>query len=138
MTRALLDSGFLYAIADADDARHNDVIDFIRTGRASLVLPVSVLPEVSYLLYSRLGHLKMRHFLRDLVSWPMQVETLGKDDLERVIQILEQYADAELDFVDASIIAIAERLNITRVLTLDRRDFSIVRPRHCDYFELLP
>jgi uncharacterized protein len=52
--------------------------------------------------------------------------------------VLTQYQDAELDFVDASIIAIAERMSITHVLTLDRRDFSIVRPRHCDYFELLP
>ena len=59
-------------------------------------------------------------------------------DLERVNQILEQYADSQLDFVDAVIVAIAERLRITRVLTLDRRDFSIMRPRHCDYFEILP
>jgi len=27
---------------------------------------------------------------------------------------------------------------ITRVYTLDRRDFSIIRPSHCDYFELFP
>jgi predicted nucleic acid-binding protein len=52
--------------------------------------------------------------------------------------ILEQYADSQLDFADAAIVAIAERLNITRVYTLDRRDFSIIRPSHCDYFELLP
>ncbi|MFN4862237.1 MAG: VapC toxin family PIN domain ribonuclease, partial [Pseudanabaena sp.] len=45
---------------------------------------------------------------------------------------------SQLDFVDAVIVAIAERLRITRVLTLDRRDFSIMRPRHCDYFEILP
>jgi predicted nucleic acid-binding protein len=59
-------------------------------------------------------------------------------DLERVGQILEQYADSQLDFVDAVIVAISERLRITRVLTLDRRDFSIMRPIHCDYFEILP
>jgi hypothetical protein len=40
--------------------------------------------------------------------------------------------------VDASITAVAERLDITRILTLDQRDFRIIRPRHCDYFELLP
>ncbi|MDJ1182374.1 hypothetical protein PMH09_04135 [Roseofilum sp. BLCC_M143] len=43
-----------------------------------------------------------------------------------------------LDFVDASIAAVAERINVTRILTLDRRDFTILRPRHCDYFEILP
>jgi len=58
--------------------------------------------------------------------------------LKGVNQVLEKYADSQLDFVDAVIFAIAERLNITRVLPLDRRDFSIIRPKHCDYFEILP
>ncbi|AKV66261.1 hypothetical protein VL20_1074 [Microcystis panniformis FACHB-1757] len=48
------------------------------------------------------------------------------------------FAQPNLDFTDAAIIAIAERLTITRVYTLDRRDFSIIRPSHCDYFELFP
>ena len=63
---------------------------------------------------------------------------MTEKDLKRVNQILEQCADSQLDFVDAVIVAIAERLRITRILTLDRRDFSIMRPRHCDYFEILP
>ena len=60
------------------------------------------------------------------------------EDLSRVHQILESYADNQLDFTDAAIVAMAERLAITRVYTLDRRDFSIIRPKHCDYFEILP
>jgi uncharacterized protein len=68
----------------------------------------------------------------------LQVECLTAEDLVRVHGILEQYTDSQLDFTDAAIVAIAERLNITRVYTLDRRDFSIIRPSHCDYFELLP
>jgi predicted nucleic acid-binding protein len=43
-----------------------------------------------------------------------------------------------VDFVDATIAAVAERLNITRILTLDQRDFQIIRPKHSDYFEILP
>lgn len=68
----------------------------------------------------------------------VQVEPLIPEDLVRVHEILEQYADNQLDFTDAAIVATAERLNITRVYTLDRRDFSVIRPSHCDYFELLP
>ena len=68
----------------------------------------------------------------------VQVEPVIPEDLVRVHEILEQYADNQLDFTDAAIIAIAERLTITRVYTLDRRDFSIIRPSHCDYFELFP
>jgi predicted nucleic acid-binding protein len=44
----------------------------------------------------------------------------------------------KLDFVDTLIVAIAERLNILRVLTLDRRDFHLIRPKHCGAFEILP
>ncbi len=48
------------------------------------------------------------------------------------------YASADLDFVDCAIMALAERLNIRQILTFDHRDFSIVRPQHNAYFELLP
>jgi predicted nucleic acid-binding protein len=41
-------------------------------------------------------------------------------------------------FVDASIIATAERLGVARVYTLDRRHFGLVRPRHVDSFTLRP
>jgi uncharacterized protein len=68
----------------------------------------------------------------------VQVESTTIEDLIRVRQILEKYADNQLDFTDAAIVAMAERLAINRVYTLDRRDFSILSPKHCDYFELFP
>jgi predicted nucleic acid-binding protein len=68
----------------------------------------------------------------------VQVESVAAEDLVRIQQILENYADNQLDFTDAAIVAMAERLVIARVYTLDRRDFSIIRPKHCDYFEILP
>jgi uncharacterized protein len=48
------------------------------------------------------------------------------------------YADLRLGGTDASLVALAERLGVTRIATLNRRDFSVVRPRHIDSFELLP
>ena len=59
-------------------------------------------------------------------------------DLGRARDILIAYNEAEFDIVDCCVMAIAERLNITRIATFDRRDFSIFQPRHCDYLELLP
>ncbi len=53
-------------------------------------------------------------------------------------QIMEQYQDAAFDFTDAAIMALTERLNIKRGCTFDRRDFSVFRPLHCEYLELLP
>ena len=103
-----------------------------------LVLPVVVLPEICYLIASRLGHQAMRRFVSIMTPEAVQVEPVTSEDLVRVHEILKQYFDNQLDFTDAAIIAIAERLNITCVYTLNRRDFSIVLPSHCDYFELLP
>lgn len=80
----------------------------------------------------------MRHFVSSMTPDAVQVESVTPEDLIRVHQILEKYADNQLDFTDAAIIAIAERMAITRVYTLDRRDFSVIRPKHCDYFDLLP
>jgi len=138
ITAALADTSFLFALTNRKDRNHARVFKVVRALGDSIIIPTPVLPEVSYLIASRLGHHCMRRFLNELVINDTPFEAITAIDLKRVVEILEQYADSQLDFVDATIIAIAERLNICRILTLDRRDFSIVRPRHCPYFEILP
>lgn len=135
---ALLDTSFLLAMINGKDKNHLRVSRISERIEDDLILPVTVLPEVSYLIASRLGHLVMRQFLRQLASSNTVVETVTLTDLERAVEILDQYADAQLDFVDATIVALSERLNVSRILTLDRRDFSIVRPNHCLHFEIEP
>ncbi|MGQ9872258.1 type II toxin-antitoxin system VapC family toxin [Leptodesmis sp.] len=132
---------FLFALTDQSDRNHQRVLTIAQSVNEPLVLPVVILPEVCYLIASRLGHQAMRRFVSSMTPNTAQVEAVLPEDLVRVHEILEQYADNQLDFTDVAIVAIAERLNITRVYTvytLDRRDFSIIRPSHYDYFELLP
>jgi uncharacterized protein len=136
---AILDTSFLFALTDQSDRNHQRVQATAQNVNEPLVLPVAVLPEVCYLIASRLGHLAMRRFVSSMTTPDgVQVEPVTKEDLVRIYRLLEQYADSQLDFTDAAIVAIAERLEITRVYTLDHRDFSIIRPRHCEYFKLLP
>ena len=59
-------------------------------------------------------------------------------DYERSIALIAQSADMDLGFVDASMVAVAERLGLPTIATLNRRDFSVVRPRHIKAFELVP
>jgi predicted nucleic acid-binding protein len=47
-------------------------------------------------------------------------------------------ADLPLGTTDASVIALAERLEVPEVATLDHRHFTVVRPRHTKAFTLLP
>lgn len=135
---ALIDSGFLYATIDQGDKNHQRALKLLPNLTDELLLPTTALVEVAYLLQARLGHPAMRRFVQQLEHSPIQIEPINKIDLVRIHTLLDQYADAELDFVDASLVTIAERLNIRRILTVDRRDFSLIRPAHCDYFEILP
>ncbi|MGI0487219.1 type II toxin-antitoxin system VapC family toxin [Pantanalinema rosaneae CENA516] len=135
---AILDTSFLFALTDQSDRNHQRVLTVAQSTNEALILPEVVLPEICYLIASRLGHQAMRHFLASLTTQTVQIESILAADLVRVRQVLDQYADSQLDFTDAAIVAISERLAITRIYTLDRRDFSLIRPSHCDYFMLLP
>jgi uncharacterized protein len=135
---AILDTSFLFALTDQSDRNHQRVLAVAQSVSEPLVLPVVVLPEVCYLVSSRLGHQAMCRFVSRMTPNAVQVESLTTKDLVRVHQILERYSDNQLDFTDVAIVAIAARLTITRVYPLDRRDFSVIRPSHCDYFKLLP
>lgn len=80
----------------------------------------------------------MRRFVDSVTKTAVQLEPTTAEDLVRVHAILTQYADSQLDFTDAAIVAMAERLAVERICTLDHRDFSMIRPKHCKFFELLP
>ena len=138
MPPILVDTGPLYAMADRDDDWDLPVVRFLERSRDELVVPVTVLPEAAYLLAAHLGAEAERKLIQSIVSGEMVVEELTLHDLRRTLELLRRYEDARIGFVDATVVAIAERLKIPRILTTDRRDFSLVRPRHCKEFELLP
>jgi hypothetical protein len=89
-------------------------------------------------LAAHLGPEAERKLVRSLVNLEMALEELTLQDLRRTLDLLNRYAAARIGFVDAAVVATAERLRISRILTTDRRDFSLIRPRHCKAFELLP
>lgn len=77
-------------------------------------------------------------FLQAVAQGDFQAIDLTATDYERMAELVEQYADLPLGTTDASVIALAERLNVTEVATLDRRHFTVVRPRHVVALTLLP
>lgn len=58
--------------------------------------------------------------------------------MARIAELVGAYQDLPLGAVDASVIPTAERLGLTQVATLDRRDFAVVRPAHVEALDLLP
>lgn len=138
MPSIIIDTGIIYAMADRDDAWHERVVAYLKTQKDILIVPITVLPEACYLLNRYLGKEVERSFISSLLHGEMTVECLTAEDLRQTSNLLERYADANIGFVDATLVAIAERLKIHRILTTDRRHFSLIRPRHCTSFELLP
>lgn len=138
METLLLDTGALYALADSDDSWHERVKVFLDQHLAAHLVPITVLPEVCYLLNSHLGQEPERAFLAACASGRFTGAPVTVEDIARSVELLDLYADANLGFVDASVIAVAERLNVRQIVTVDRRDFALVRPRHCPAFALFP
>jgi hypothetical protein len=94
--------------------------------------------EVTHLLATRLGPTAEVRFLGDLASGAFVVEAVLADEWERMAELVWRYRDLPLDAVDASLVALAERLGLDRIATLDRRHFAVVRPAYAPAFELLP
>ena len=134
----LVDSSFLCAVYDQSDAGHSAARQFMRSNRIVSIVPEVILSEVTFLLNRSGGQLAVEFFLQSFEATKPRLESIQVGDLKRVREVLRTYPRAPLDFVDCCIVAMSERLNITRVCTFDRRDFSILRPAHCEFLELLP
>ena len=135
-TLAIVDAGPLYAATDADDEDHRACIATLAREELRLVVPALVVAEATYFVGRRLGARVESAFLRGIGE--LDVEGPSGADFTRMAELVEQYADFPLGGTDASVIALAERLEAPVIVTLDRRHFSTVAPRHREAFELVP
>lgn len=133
-----MDSGPLYAYVDADDAHHSESLRLLKGHPGPILVPVLAVAEVTYLLATRLGPRAEVLFLGDLASGALTSIEVEAADWLRIAELVAEYDDLPLGTVDASVVAAAERLNITAIATFDRRHFGVVRPRHVAAFDLVP
>ncbi len=134
----MVDTGPLVAAALVDDPDHERCARWFATTPATLVVPDLVIPEVCYLLASGARTNVEAAFLDSLVGSRLRVEHIGDVDIRRAAALVRTYADFPLGTVDAGIVAVAERLGVTEVATLDLRHFRAIRPTHVSAFELVP
>jgi predicted nucleic acid-binding protein len=118
----VVDAGPLIALFDRNDRHHRRAVEFVRTCQSHLVTNLPVLTEATFMLRFSV------EAQRDLLMWAHQsVEIDGATtDLPRIAALLEMYRDMPADFADASLVALAERLNLRRVASTDR-DFAVYR-----------
>ncbi len=134
----VLDTGPILALLDGADADHGRCLRMVDNVREDLVVPVVVLVEVDYWARKRLGEAAWSTFVEDVAEGAYRLESLTVADLTRAAELERRYANLDLGLVDASVVALCERLGETKVATLDHRDFSVVQPRHCERLTLLP
>src|SRR5262249_1662193 len=119
----VVDAGPLIALFDRDDRHHTRAVDFIAACRSPLVSNMPVLTEATYLLRFSIAA------QCDLLSWAhqcLEIDQATTSDLPRIITLLGKYHDLPADFADASLIALAERLNLSQVASVDA-DFAVYR-----------
>lgn len=138
MTTILLDTSFIVALNNPQDRKHAAARNFFSGQHNVYLLPEVVLTEAAFLLGKAGGLPASLRFLDRLVAVSAVLQSISLPDLKRARDIMAAYPESRLDFVDCCLMALSERLNITQICTYDRRDFSIFRPQHCDYLELLP
>ena len=133
-----MDAGPLYALVDASDRHHLACADLLKTHPGPLLVPDLVVTEAMHFVGTRLGAEPEVRLLGDFADGVLTVEHVQPADWMRIAQLVWRYQDLPLGTVDASVIAIAERLGITEVATIDLRHFRVVRPNHVAAFTLLP
>jgi uncharacterized protein len=134
----ILDTGPLYATLDRTDADHQACRSLLEATTERLIVPAPVLVEVDYWIHKRLHPGVLVALLEDIRDGAYQVEDSLPQDYLRIREICDRYADADVRFVDAAVLAVVERLNEPKLATLDRRHFGMLRPRHVNSLLLLP
>lgn len=137
----ICDTGPLVAAALANDADHAACVKLftdLHEAGTELLVPATVVAEVGYLLAREAGPRLESLFLRSLAEGDFSAVDLTDADYSRMADLVTTYGSLPLGTTDASVIALAERLRVTEVATLDRRHFTVVRPAHADALVLLP
>jgi uncharacterized protein len=137
----VVDTGPLVAAALDNDINHVRCVELftaLHLNGEALVIPSLVVTEVCYLIAREAGPRVETGFVRSLAAGDFAFMELNSADLDRAADLMATYADLPLGVVDAAVVALAERLNVSEIATLDLRHFTVVRPRHVRAFTLLP
>ena len=133
---AIVDSGPLYAVTDADDDNHQSCLEVLARADLELVVPAMVVAEVSYIVGRRMGPHAEAGFLDGLAD--LEVEAPSREDLAAMARLVARYGDFPLGGTDASVAVLADRLGTDTIVTLDQRHFGTLRTPAGEPYRLLP
>jgi predicted nucleic acid-binding protein len=134
--KIIADTSGIIAFLDKDDRFHSAALNIVKNHQ--IYIPVTVLPEVDYLVTKYLGERVARSFIEDLADGYFNYLSIEFNDINKITTLMERYKDLPLGFVDASLAILAERYQIKRILTLDRKHFNLIQSEQVKYLEIFP
>ncbi len=136
MNTWLVDTGPVVAYLDANDPSHTDVVECLDSFTGQLATTSAVITEAMHFVAT--SHRGPRLLAEFVVASVMEVYDLCRPpELVEAVSLMEKFSDAPMDFADATLVLLAEGLNVHEILTLDRRGFSIYRTRRRRHLHLV-
>ncbi|HOW74992.1 MAG TPA: PIN domain-containing protein [Candidatus Competibacteraceae bacterium] len=111
-------------IFDKDDKFHRKIVEFIKDKKFRFVTTTAVLTEITHLLdFSVEAQI---NFFQWILNNGVTIEEVGISDIARIIELTKKYSDQPMDFADATLVVVAERTGIKKIISIDS-DFDIYR-----------
>lgn len=133
----LVDAGPLIAVIDKGEPDHGRCVAALSNLTGPMITSWPAFTEAMYLLGSAGGWVAQEALWKLVQREDLRIVELGETERRRTRALMEKYRDTPMDLADASLVAVAESLNLRRVFTLDR-DFHVYRVRGKHAFELVP
>jgi len=132
----LVDAGPLVALIHADDQHHRPC----RKVAKSLTEPLgTVWPALTEAMYLLGFSWKAQDALWEMLEVGfVELVPVESQDSARMRELMRKYRDLPMDLADAALVAVAERLKLARIFTVDRRDFELYRPARIGRFTIVP
>ena len=137
MIDTLVDAGPLIALFNHRDEAHSRCAELLRSLNCAFYTTLPVLTEAMYFLGRFGGHQAQKMLWVLVHRGDLLLEHHSPQELLRMTELMEKYRDHPMDFADASLVALAERLSLRRIFTLDYNDFSKYRLQNNRAFTLL-
>jgi uncharacterized protein len=134
----ICDTGPILAALDRDDPDNRSCSQLLSESKEDLVVPGLVLAELDYWCRKLSIQPAWLTYMEDIEAGVWRIEWPARADLRRARELEELYSDLGLGVVDATVMALAERMRERKIATLDHRHFATVRPSHAESFQLLP
>lgn len=132
----IIDTGPIVALFDESEPSHQICKNTLKHIKGPILTSWPVLTESFYLLEDwRKGQSELWEFI---LAGGLNIYDIQPSEYIRLRDLMKKYSDRPMDLADATLVLLAEIHKAKTIFTLDRKDFSLYRPKHCKYFEIIP